>query len=78
MEKSFRENLFIVCGRVVKLGKALGPQLTRMPDTGLPILLEAAINVLIEYQCPQCGAPATIEETDRLFTCQFCRVNSYL
>ncbi len=49
-----------------------------MLDTGLPILLEAAINFLIEYQCPQCGAPATIEETDRLFACQFCRVNSYL
>jgi hypothetical protein len=47
-------------------------------DTGLPRLREAAINFLIEYQCPQCGAPATLEETDRLFACQFCRVNSYL
>ncbi len=34
--------------------------------------------LLIEYQCPQCGAPATIEETDHLFTCAFCRVKSYL
>jgi hypothetical protein len=33
---------------------------------------------LIEHQCPQCGAPATMEETDRLFTCEFCRVKSYL
>ncbi len=33
---------------------------------------------LIEYQCPQCGAPATLEENERLFTCQFCRVTSYL
>jgi hypothetical protein len=33
---------------------------------------------LIEYQCPQCGAPAILTETDRLFTCQFCRVKSYL
>jgi hypothetical protein len=33
---------------------------------------------LIEYQCPQCGAPATLTETDRLFTCEFCRVKSYL
>ena len=33
---------------------------------------------LIEHQCPQCGAPATLEETDHLFVCEFCRVNSYL
>ena len=39
---------------------------------------EAIINFLIEHQCPQCGAPAILEETDRLFTCQYCRVNSYL
>ncbi len=32
----------------------------------------------IEHQCPQCGAPATLEETDHLFTCGFCRVKSYL
>lgn len=35
-------------------------------------------NLLIEYQCPQCGAPATLEETDHLFSCGFCRVKSYL
>jgi hypothetical protein len=39
---------------------------------------EATINFLIEHQCPQCGAPAILEETDRLFACQYCRVNSYL
>jgi ribosomal protein L37AE/L43A len=39
---------------------------------------EVIINLLIEHQCPQCGAPAIIEETDRLFACQYCRVNSYL
>jgi predicted RNA-binding Zn-ribbon protein involved in translation (DUF1610 family) len=32
----------------------------------------------IQYQCPQCGAPATLEETDHLFSCDFCRVKSYL
>jgi hypothetical protein len=32
----------------------------------------------IEHQCPQCGAPATLEETDRLFACPFCKVRSYL
>ncbi|MBW1801535.1 MAG: hypothetical protein JRJ85_12505, partial [Deltaproteobacteria bacterium] len=26
----------------------------------------------------QCGAPATLEETDHLFSCEFCRVKSYL
>ncbi len=35
-------------------------------------------SLLIEHQCPQCGAPATLEETDHLFTCSFCRVQSYL
>ena len=33
---------------------------------------------IIEHQCPQCGAPAELEETDRLFQCSFCRVVSYL
>lgn len=33
---------------------------------------------IIEHQCPQCGAPAELEETDRLFRCEFCRVGSYL
>ena len=42
---------------------------------------EASLNtsrLVIEHQCPQCGAPATLEETERLFTCPFCRVKSYL
>ncbi|MEW5908544.1 MAG: hypothetical protein AB1659_01935 [Thermodesulfobacteriota bacterium] len=34
--------------------------------------------IRIEHQCPQCGAPITLEETDRLFACPFCRVTSYL
>jgi hypothetical protein len=37
-----------------------------------------SFRLLIEHQCPQCGAPATLEETDHLFTCEFCRVKSYL
>lgn len=32
----------------------------------------------VEHQCPQCGAPAVLEETDRIFTCGYCRVTSYL
>ena len=39
---------------------------------------EVSINFLIEHQCPQCGAPAILEETDRLFACPYCRVKSYL
>jgi len=35
-------------------------------------------SLIIEHQCPQCGAPATLEETDRLFQCEFCRVKSFL
>ena len=35
-------------------------------------------DIQIEHQCPQCGAPAILKETDRLFSCEFCRVNSYL
>ncbi len=35
-------------------------------------------NFLIDYQCPQCGAPAILDETDRLFLCEYCRVKSYL
>ena len=31
-----------------------------------------------QNQCPQCGAPADLEETDRLFACPFCRVTSLL
>lgn len=34
--------------------------------------------LFIELQCPQCGAPATLEETNRLFSCEFCKVRSYL
>jgi DNA-directed RNA polymerase subunit RPC12/RpoP len=32
----------------------------------------------IEHQCPQCGAPILLKETDRLITCEYCRVTSYL
>ncbi len=39
---------------------------------------ETAIDLLIDYQCPQCGAPAEINETDRLIRCAFCKVNSFL
>ncbi|MGD9576660.1 MAG: hypothetical protein AB7Y74_00250 [Syntrophorhabdus sp.] len=28
----------------------------------------------VEHRCTQCGAPITLEEADRFFTCPFCRV----
>jgi len=40
--------------------------------------MQSPARIIIEHQCPQCGAPATLEETDRLFTCTFCRVKSFL
>ena len=33
---------------------------------------------LIDHQCPQCGAPIVLEETDHLFSCPYCRVKSFL
>jgi uncharacterized protein YbaR (Trm112 family) len=32
----------------------------------------------IEQGCPQCGAPVTLAETDRLLICPFCRTRLYL
>lgn len=32
----------------------------------------------VQLQCPQCGAPAVLEECDRLLCCSYCRVNLYL
>jgi len=35
-------------------------------------------NFQIEQQCPQCGAPIILDETDRILTCGFCRIRVYL
>jgi len=32
----------------------------------------------IELQCPQCGAPVSLDETDRLLICSYCHVKLYL
>lgn len=37
-----------------------------------------SFNISIEQSCPQCGAPAVLEETDRLIACPYCRVSSFL
>lgn len=34
--------------------------------------------MLVDHQCPRCGAPVTLEDTDRLFLCCFCRVRLYI
>ncbi|NLD36207.1 MAG: hypothetical protein GX654_04985 [Desulfatiglans sp.] len=33
---------------------------------------------LIEQECPQCGAPLDLSETDRILTCPHCDVQSYM
>ena len=40
--------------------------------------MERNINFFIDHQCPQCGAPAKLSETDRLFRCEYCKTSSYL
>ena len=32
----------------------------------------------IEHECPQCGAPIVLEETDRLLQCSFCKTRLYI
>ena len=33
---------------------------------------------IVEHECPQCGAPVELEETNRLFRCPYCGVSNYL
>ena len=35
-------------------------------------------NWQIDHQCPQCGAPVTLDETDHLLLCPYCRNKLYL
>ena len=32
----------------------------------------------IDHQCPQCGAPVVLDETDRILACPYCRTKLYL
>lgn len=32
----------------------------------------------LEHQCPQCGAPVELEESDRVFDCPYCRTRLYI
>lgn len=32
----------------------------------------------LHHQCPQCGAPVQLEETDRIFTCPYCQVRLFI
>lgn len=36
------------------------------------------MNGHLSHQCPQCGAPVTLEETDRIFSCPFCQVRLFI
>ncbi|MBW2558995.1 MAG: hypothetical protein JRD69_09245 [Deltaproteobacteria bacterium] len=33
---------------------------------------------IVEHECPQCGAPVELEETNRLLRCPYCGVKNYL
>jgi len=35
-------------------------------------------NWKIEHDCPQCGAPVTLDEADRILVCPYCRTKLYL
>ena len=32
----------------------------------------------VKHKCPECGAPVTLSEADRLFACGFCKVRLYM
>lgn len=36
------------------------------------------MDLKVEQGCPQCGAPVTLAETDRLLTCPYCGVKNFL
>ena len=36
------------------------------------------VNWKIDHQCPQCGAPVSLDEADRVLACPFCRTRLYL
>jgi len=36
------------------------------------------VGLTAEQECPQCGAPVELEETDHLLLCPYCNVNSFL
>lgn len=40
--------------------------------------MNSAGNWQIEHNCPQCAAPVTLDETDRLLLCTYCRTKLYL
>ncbi len=35
-------------------------------------------NWRIDHECPQCGGPITLEETDRFFACDYCRARLHI
>jgi len=35
-------------------------------------------SIEIEHNCPQCGAPVSLQEAQRIFQCKYCRVRLYI
>lgn len=35
-------------------------------------------NYILDHQCPQCGAAISLSETDRIFSCPYCRVRLFI
>lgn len=51
----------------------------RTPSTAISAVRESnGPSWQVELQCPQCGAPLLLEESDRIFACRFCRVRLFL
>jgi ribosomal protein L37AE/L43A len=48
------------------------------PNAPQALPLGVLIELRIDHQCPQCGAPAVLEDGDRLYRCDFCKVPSCL
>jgi len=46
-----------------------------IPSTAISVVRESNPGAWqIEWRCPQCGAPVVLDETDRIFSCAYCRV----
>lgn len=62
---------------------AVGPRVLpglRVSFRGFESTFARAMNkeFTVEFECPQCGAPASLLESSRVFACRYCNVRSYL
>ena len=70
------DSLLLAFRKVAKHGKALYSLTTIR--TIYWFTMDTTGNWQIEHNCPQCGAPVTLDEADRLLLCTFCRTKLYL